>query len=130
MEMSFTLHVLPGRFAICRLPPETPPPLWGAGAIVSYTRTHTEVSVVCSEDSVPAGIQQDSGWTCLEVSGPLALTMTGVIASLTKSLQDAEVSVFVISTYDTDYLLVKQTRLQAATAALTANGHTVHVRDG
>lgn len=121
------LRALPGRFAIVRLPAGTPALGWAwEGEFVSVTRTDAETSVVCLEGSVPEGTVAQRGWRCLRVEGPLAFSEVGVLASLTAPLATAGLSIFAISTYDTDYLLVQETDRPAALAALRAAGHEAH----
>jgi hypothetical protein len=122
--MNLTLSVLPGRYAICRLRPADPVPSWaGAGDFVSVTRTGEELSIVCAETGVPAGVDCERGWRCLKVAGPLDLSLTGVLASLAGPLAEARLSVFAVSTFDTDYLLVKETHLPSVVDVLTRSGH-------
>jgi hypothetical protein len=116
-----------GRMAVCRLAPDTPLPEWaraGSG-FVSITRTSDELSIVCAEALVPAGVQAASGFRVLKVQGPLSFDATGIIARLTSSLAAAGISVLAVATYETDYLLVKEERLDAAIAALRDGGHVV-----
>jgi hypothetical protein len=87
------------------------------------TRTPTELSIVCREDSVPAGILANRGWRAIAVAGTLDFALTGVLASLVSPLAAAGVSIFAVSTYDTDYVLVKKNTLDRAVAALSAAGH-------
>jgi len=125
----FALRVLPGRLAICRLDARAPVPGWATtSGFVSMTRTERELSVVCDEALVPTGQRAESGYVALEVAGPMPLSMTGVLASLAVPLRDAGVALFAVSTYDTDYLLVKAALLHAAIAALEGAGHTVAPR--
>jgi len=124
---TFTLEPLPGTFAVCRLDPSAGVPQWASGAMLSITRTSDELSIVCSQENVPENVTSESGWRCLRVVGPLEFSMVGVIASLTEILATANISVFVISTFDTDLVLVKQADLKAATKSLTAAGHVVSV---
>jgi hypothetical protein len=120
------LTTLEGRFAVCRLPADVELPDWAAaGALTSITRTAEELSITCAEDAVPAGVTAEPGWRCLKVAGPLDLALTGIASALTAPLAEAEVSVSVIATYDTDYLLVKEDRLADAVAALERAGHSV-----
>jgi hypothetical protein len=118
------LRVLPGRFAICRLPGDAPLPTWvfHAGAThYSVTRTPDELSVVCDEDDVPPSVDRaERGWRALELRGPIPFETTGVIAGLTAPLAVAGVPVFVLCTYDTDYLLVRERDLERALSALEA----------
>jgi hypothetical protein len=119
------LIVLPGSYAVCRLPAEAAFPDWAAGDLVSVTRTAGEMSVVCREDAVPEGTWCERGWRCLRVAGTLDFALVGVLASLLVPLGEAGVSVFAVSTFDTDYLLVRDDDLARATAALRAAGHPV-----
>jgi uncharacterized protein len=115
------LRLLPGRFAVCRLPPDAPAPerFW------SLTRTDDELSVICAEDAVPDGATVRRGWRALQVAGPLDFALTGVAAALTTPLAAAGVSVLPVATYDTDYLFVEDISLARAVAALEAAGHRV-----
>jgi hypothetical protein len=121
----YKLDVLPDTFAVCRLAADTEVPHWATGEVVSITRTADELSIVCSSHNAPEEVRQESGWRCLRVVGPLDLSLVGVIASLTAALAAANISVFVISTFDTDYLLVKEPDLEAAIESLRAAGHKV-----
>ncbi|MBC8877098.1 MAG: ACT domain-containing protein [Planctomycetes bacterium] len=100
-------------------------PDWAHGGFVSITRTRDDLTVVCRQDVVPHGVHCDSGWRCLQLVGQFTLTEVGVIASLTKPLAEAEISVFVIGTFETDYLLVKDSSLTKAVAVLEFSGHSV-----
>ena len=122
---TFTLEVLSGTFAICRLDANAEVPDWATGEIVSVTRTPDELSIVCSRDNVSANIRTEVGWRCLRVAGPLDFSMVGVIASLTGTLAAANISVFVVSTFDTDYLFVKDADLDAAIESLRSAGHRI-----
>lgn len=124
--IQLTLTVLPGRLAICRLAPEVAVPSWAAGgALSSVTRTCRELSVVCEERGVPAGQPAERGYVAIEVAGPLPLSLTGVAAALAVPLAEAGICLFAVSTYDTDYVLVKADALDAAMRALAAAGHVV-----
>ena len=121
-----TLHILPERLAVCRLAPDAPVPEPPTGtSFWSVTRTSEELSVVLAEESVPAGCQAETGWRCLKVEGPLDFGLTGILASLAAPLAEAGVSIFAISTYDTDYILVKGDDLEQARHAIAASGHRV-----
>ena len=121
-----TIFTLPGRLAVCRLDPGDKAPGWAAsGALVSVTRTGEELSVVCSEVAVPDGVQCEKGWRCLRIRGPLAFSEVDVLSSLIAPLAKAGIPVFVVSTYDTDNILVKEERLPAAQAILAAEGYSV-----
>lgn len=123
------LYVLPDRLSVCRLPADAPWPHPPANAgFYSATRTASEVCVVCASDDVPAGAQVEPDWRAMEVAGPLDFGLVGVMANLTRPLAEVGVSVFVISTYDTDYLMVHAAALERAIDALRLAGHQVQAR--
>ena len=112
--------------SICRLEKNAPIPEWAlTGEFFSITRTAEELSVVCPQNQVPPGVQKQDGWKVLQVEGPLDFSLTGVLASLTGPLAKEGISVFAISTYDTDYLLVKQELLEKAIDILTKREYQV-----
>ena len=122
----FELCVLPGRFAVCRLQPSSPIPAWlPERGFVSVTRTADELSVVCEESCVPVGVKAQAGWVVMALRGPFEFSEVGVLASLAEPLAKAGIGIFVISTFDTDYLLVAQENLDRTVAALTSAGHTI-----
>jgi hypothetical protein len=88
-------------------------------------RTQEELSIVCEQENVPPDIRCERNWRAMKVAGPLDFALVGVLASLAGALADAGVSVFALSTYDTDYLLVKADTLERAIDALEAAGHRV-----
>lgn len=122
-----SLRLLPGRFAVCRLPPDLPPPAWipDAAEFISVTRTARELSVAAPEGAVPAGVKQERGWRVFEFEGPFEFTVTGILAAAADPLRDAGIGIFAVSTFDTDYLMVKHDDLERAVAALQGAGHTV-----
>jgi hypothetical protein len=120
------LVLLDGTFAVCRLGPDALLPAWiGGGPFVSITRTADELSVVCRQEEVPEGVKCERGWRCLRVAGTLDVSLVGVLASLLNPLADVGISVFAVSTFDTDYLLVKDEKLETAMGVLRHAGHTV-----
>ena len=119
------LVVLPDHLAICRLAPDAEWPAWAAGPLVSITRTPEEVSVVCREDAVPAGTRVEGPWRALRVAGTLEFGLTGILAGLSGALAAAGVSCFALSTFDTDYLLVRAADLDRAVEALAHAGHAI-----
>jgi hypothetical protein len=124
--MALTLSILAEKLAICRLPPDAAVPRWASRrGLLSITRTTDELSIVCPEAGVPGDVRSDRGWRCLKVAGPLDLALTGVLASLANPLAEAHINIFAISTYDTDYLLVKEDNLDLAIDVLTRSGHRV-----
>ncbi|MGA3398026.1 MAG: ACT domain-containing protein [Acetobacteraceae bacterium] len=120
------VKVRAGRFAICQLradasiPPELLRLPW-----YSITKTDDELSLVIPEAAGMLGDRRESGWRCLEMAGPFALSIVGVLAAISATLANAGVSIVAVSTFNTDYLLVKDADLVGATAALRAGGYTV-----
>jgi len=124
--MNLELSLLAGRYAICRLNRDAPIPDWARpDDFLSITRTADELSIVCSEAGIPEGVKCDRGWRCLKVAGPLDLSLTGVLASLANPLAEARINVFAVSTFDTDYLLVKEENLSRAIEVLNRFGHRI-----
>jgi hypothetical protein len=123
---SLSLIILPQRLAICRLSPDEPIPTFlFHSQFYSITRTSDELSIVLPEETVPADWKAETGWRCLKVIGHLDFDLTGSLASLAIPLSETGISFFVISTYDTDYLLVKEDNLEKATKVLLKSGHVV-----
>jgi hypothetical protein len=121
----FQLSLLPESFAIVGLAPGTEIPPWATqGPFFSITRTSDELSVVVEESLVPPDVQSQDGWRAMKVHGPFVLTEVGVLASLAGPLAAAKISSFVISTFDTDYLLVASENLAAAVSTLERAGHS------
>lgn len=123
--MNLRIRILPHQLAVCRLAPETPLPSWVRGAFTSVTRTRHELSIVCDDDAVPPGINAERNWRAFMVEGPIPFEMTGVAASLIAPLAEARISVFVIATFDTDYVLVKSPKFEQASEIFRAAGHEV-----
>jgi hypothetical protein len=121
------LTVLADTFAINRAAAGAPWPALGGSPhqFLSVTTTSDELSIVAREGIVLDGFVRAGGWRCLQVTGPLAFEEIGVLANLTTVLAAARVSVFAISTYDTDYLLVRNERLAEAMDALRLAGHRI-----
>ncbi len=125
--MALQLHVLPERLAVCRLAPEEALPGWALrGSLWCVMRTVDELSVVCEQIHVPGGVRVEGGWRALKVIGPLDFALTGILAELAGTLAEAGVSIFALSTFDTDYILVKEDSLGPAIDALRGQGYTVH----
>jgi hypothetical protein len=119
---SLFLHA--GRLAVCRLPPHaTLPPQDPRAPFWSVTRTADELSVVLPEEAVRPGWEVERGWRCLQVVGPLDFSLTGVLHALSAPLATAGIPILAISTYDTDYVLVRETHLARAVVVLERAGH-------
>ncbi|MEU8816308.1 ACT domain-containing protein [Actinoplanes sp. NPDC048796] len=124
------LDLLPGEYAVCRLPAGSPiPASLSEGpdekSVISLSWAPEELSIICPSDRVPDGATADTAWRCLRVVGPLDLALTGVLASLIGPLADARVNIVTFSTYTTDYLLVPAVRLTEAMDTLHAAGHRI-----
>jgi uncharacterized protein len=124
--MKLSLLVLDDILAICSLKRDSPLPDWATSSgFYSITRTYDELSIVCPQEQVPAGVDINKSWRCLKVQGPLGFSITGILASLSMPLASEGVSIFVFSSYDTDHIMVKQYELEKAVEVLQKAGHTV-----
>lgn len=120
------LSVLQEQLAVCRLEKDAHIPEWAlSGSLFSITRTAEELSIVCRQSSVPEGTRCERDWRCLQVQGPLDFSLTGILTSLLTPLTDAGIAVFAISTYDTDYVMIKEKNLERAVRVLSQAGHRV-----
>ena len=115
--------------AVCRLPSEARIPAWALeGGFFCVVRTRDELSIVCREDvctadRIPDGAPVERGWVALKLEGPFPFSMTGVLASFVQPLAEAEIPIFALSTFDTDYVLIKHQNLEQAVLALAAARH-------
>lgn len=124
--MKPALTIVDGTFAIHRFPAGHPVPNdLEQSRLYWLGRTIEELSVVCEEQLDLPSERRSEGWSCLKVVGPIDLSVTGLLADITAVLAAAEVAVFAVSTFDTDYVLVRAERLDAAVAALSAAGYQV-----
>jgi hypothetical protein len=121
------LELLPDTLAVCRLAPDAAVPEWAAGSrgFVTISRTAEELSITTVQASVPSGVRCEHDYRAFRVRGPLPLNLIGILASIADPLAAAGLSIFAISTFDTDYVLVKGKDLEAALAALKRAGHRV-----
>lgn len=123
--------VVPGTYAVCRLPADSALPTWASapGGFTSVTRTTDELSIVCEEARVPApqpdSFRGEGGFALLKIHGPFPLDAVGILAGIAKPLADAGISLLAVGTFDTDYLLVKRAQAARAVVALTQSGHTL-----
>jgi uncharacterized protein len=124
--MSLTLSAIPGSFAVCRLLAGSALPDWFRPtkfATVSWT--DDELSITCDESHVPEEVQCERGWRCLMLQGPFAFDLTGVLLKVLQPLAAANIGIFAVSTFDTDYVLVKDHAFAQAKQALVESGLTV-----
>ncbi len=121
-----TLTLLPEDFAICRLEPDAPIPAWATPSEASFfsiSHSQEELSLICPQQNVPAGVTAHLGWRCFKLEGPFELEEPGILAALVNPLAQAGIAVFAEATYDTDYLLVN--KIEQAIIALEAIGHRI-----
>lgn len=120
------LSLLSEKLSVCRLTPQDPFPGWALSSrIYSITKTEDELSVVCESHLVPPGVLTEKGWIVYKVHGPLDFGLTGILASIANPLADAKVSLFALSTYDTDYVLVKEGNKARSLEALKKAGFQI-----
>lgn len=127
IEAQLPLVVRPETVAVCRLPPGAELPAWTeqSTAFLTISRTPDELSITAEQRVVPAGVKCERDYRPIRVRGTLPPDLVGILVSIARPLADAGISIFAISTYDTDYVLVKARDLEPAVAALDAAGHTV-----
>jgi len=124
--MNLDLDLLSASYAVCRLAPGLAVPAWAeTGDLVSITRTTEELSIVCPQDRVPGEVRCERDFRVLKIRGPLDFSQVGILAGLSGPLAKAGISLFALSTFDTDYILVKQNQLGRAVEILIREGHNV-----
>jgi uncharacterized protein len=113
-----------GNFAICRLSADASLPEWAqAGPFLSVTRTAEELSLVCPSDNVPTDAQAERGWACFKLEGPFPFLVSGILASFIGPLAQNGIPIFAVSTFDTDYVLLKKDSVGTALPILAQAGH-------
>lgn len=122
-----TLAVLPQLFTVHRFSPQTKPdPIIFDQSIYFIGKTADELSVVIPSDILLDSTEQETHWSCLKVLGPLDFSLTGILADISGVLANESISIFAISTFDTDYVLVKENHLSKAILALENNNYTIN----
>ena len=111
-----SLSIIPGIFGICHLAKNSEIPEWTRSFVgfCSITRTDDELSIVAPQEKIPAGVLVEKGWLTFKVQGPLGFSLTGIVSSLSTPLAKAKISIFYISTYETDYLMVEEKNFSKA----------------
>jgi hypothetical protein len=116
---TISLVVLPGVFSICKLSADSALPAWVKNSpFCSITKTQDELSIVCEAQFVPAEVKQEGPWRAFRVKGTLDFGLTGILASIANPLAESAISIFAVSTFDTDFILVKQSELEKAVRCL------------
>jgi hypothetical protein len=123
--MQLRISILPELLAVSRLAADAAVPAWVRGTFTSVTRTKDELSIICDDAAVPNDVRSERGWRALRVEGPIPFELTGVAAALIAPLAEAQISVFLLATYDTDYLLLKSEVFERAVEILRASGHEI-----
>ena len=120
------LRVLPGKYDICRLDMDESIPVWAVQSdFFSVTRTGEELSVVCQKEKIPSGTRSEKDWRVLKIEGPLDFSLIGILSAVSSVLAENKISIFAVSTYDTDYILVKDKDIKKAISALSAGKYEV-----
>jgi len=118
-----TLEFLPQTFTVAKIPHQTPIP---EGEFVFTARTDTEFSVVCPTSSVPENtLLREDGWRGMRIAGTLEFSLIGILAKLSAVLAEADVGIFAVSTFDTDYIFLKEGNLTRAEDALQNAGYKI-----
>jgi len=122
--MKLQLKIFSENYGVCQLPREEKIPIWAEGDFISITRTDEELSIVCKEKYIPKDIKCEKDWVCIKVMGPLDFSLTGILSSLAKPLAEAKISIFAISTFNTDYLLIKRNNFKKSIEILSKEGNS------
>jgi hypothetical protein len=121
--MILKLDPVKGEYAIVRLASDATQPAWASGQIVSITWTPDHCSLICDASVVPDSVESDPGWRCLRVHGKLGFSAVGTVDSIAQPLRAARISIFVVSTFDTDYIFIHADHYDEACRVLKAAGH-------
>lgn len=117
--------VLPGRYAICSFPPDATLPDWvDSSSFFSVTKTHKEITVVCEENQVPGEYKKSENWKCIKVEGSFDFDTVGILAGISGPLAQSKISLYVISTFETDYVLIHAKNINRAVSCLEKSGHS------
>lgn len=119
MKKKFTLSILPEKLGVCHFAAKSAIPDWAKDVnFCSITRTQDELSIICPQEKIPAGVLSEKDWRAFKLNGPIDLYSVGVIASLSKPLADARISILEVSTYETEHVLVENKNLEKAAKIL------------
>ncbi len=121
-----SLFLLKGLFAVCRLDKKASVPDWAMSKhFFSVTRTDDELSVVCPQVGIPAGIDCEPGWRCLKIESPFEFDLSGMISAIAAPVAGAEIDVFAVATQDSDYLMVRARDLDRTMSLLSEMGYRI-----
>ena len=125
-ERALTMELMKGLYGVCRLNSDEVLPEWALqGSFYSITKTSDELSVVCPQDNIPKNIICEKDWRILRIIGPLDFSLIGILSSISTILAKKGISIFAVSTYDTDYILVKNKDINSAIVALVDEGYEI-----
>ena len=125
-QRQLQLSLLKDKYGICTLPNTAPIPDWAlTQSLASITRTEKELTIVCRLEILPSQYQSGLKWRCFKIDGSFDLNQIGVISSISSPLAHAGISIYVISTYDTDYFLIQEQNLEQTISALSNSGHYI-----
>lgn len=121
-----TLQLLSGKYGVCRLEADASIPSWGQKSpFYSVTRTKDELSIICLENEIPSEVKCENEWRLLKILGPLDFSLIGILAPISQLMAEQQISIFALSTYDTDYILVREAKVSDAEKALISAGYKV-----
>lgn len=121
---ALSLEFLPERLAVCKLKKLSDTPL--NEELLFLCKTRDEISLVCREESVPVNaLAAERGWRAFRVAETLKFSMTGVLAGIANTLAADEISLFAVSTYNTDYILIKEENAKKAALTLSESGYSI-----
>ena len=125
-SIKLTMKLLNEKYSVCRLDKDNAIPIWALqGNFFSITKTLDELSIVCLQKNIPNDIRCEKDWRILKVEGPLDFSLVGILASISSLMAQEQISIFALSTYDTDYILVKEENIEAAINTLSENNYSV-----
>lgn len=123
-----TMTLLRSKLGAARLSKDEAIPQWAAkGEFFSITKTAEELSIVCPQELIPEGIKCERDWKALKVEGPLDFSLIGILSKISSALAVAGISIFAVSTYDTDYILVKEEKIESAIETLIKEGYIINI---
>lgn len=125
-SIKLTMKLLNKKYSVCRLDKNDTMPTWALqGDFFSITKTKDELSIVCLQENIPDNIKCEKDWRILKVEGLLDFSLVGILASISSLMAQQQISIFALSTYDTDYILVKEKNIEAAINTLCENNYSV-----
>lgn len=126
MSEKLTMSLLKDKYAVCRLDKSETVPRWAfEGEFFSITKTTEELSIVCLQEKVPEGVRYEADWRILKIEGPLDFSLIGILSKISSLLAQNAISIFAVSTYDTDYILVKDKNIDSAVEVLQDEGYVI-----